>query len=197
MTLQRLLIIAAASFVMISVQPVLAAKRYQVEVIVFEHLSMNAGGEVWPEGDSVPQWDNALAIFNDAQDSRFSTLPNARYKMSGVYRVLRLSQDYRPIMHLAWEQVGLPSSRAESIYVTSDNSQIEGAVTLEQSRFLFVDMELIYQMGDSDGRFAHIDERRRMKLKELHYFDNPVFGAIVQVTRAPAEQPADEPNEDD
>lgn len=195
MTLQRLLIIAAASFVLMGMQPVLAAKRYQVEIIIFEHLSMNTGGEVWPEEGSIPQWDDALAIFSDAQDSRFSPLPGARYKMGGIYRVLRSSQDYRPIMHIAWEQVGLPSSRAQSVYVASDNSQVQGAVTLEQSRFLFVDMELIYQMDDSDGRFAHIDERRRMKLKELHYFDNPVFGAIVQVTRAPTEQASDETGE--
>ena len=195
MTLQRLLIIAAALLLMTVMQQAAAAKRYQVEVIVFEHLSMNTGGEIWPEEDSMPQWEDALAIFSDSQDSRFSPLPSARYKMGGVYRVLRASQDYRPIMHIAWEQVGLPSSRARSIYVASDNGQVEGAVTLEQSRFLFVDMELIYQLGDSDGKFAHLNERRRMKLKELHYFDNPVFGAIVQVTRAPAGQGPDETGE--
>lgn len=184
MACQRYLLILLTLVLALSARGALAENRYQVEVIVFEHLNMNAGGEIWPEQDERPQWDNALAIFDDADDSRFTPLSSARYKMGGVYRTLRSSRGYRPILHLAWEQTGLPSSRARDVYIAADNGQVEGEIQLEQSRFLHVEMDLIYPFGDSKGQFARLQERRRMKLKELHYFDNPVFGAIVQVTRA-------------
>ncbi|MDZ7735807.1 MAG: CsiV family protein [Gammaproteobacteria bacterium] len=109
---------------------------------------MDDGGEIWPEKDERPQWDNALAIFRDANDSRFTPLSSSRYKMSGIYRVLRSSQGYRPILHLAWEQAGLPSSRARPVYVASDNGQVEGTLKLEQSRFLHIEMDLVYPFGD-------------------------------------------------
>lgn len=184
MAIQRLFIIFSTVLLILAVQPATAAKRYQVEVIIFEHLNVNDGGEAWPEQDSRPRWDDSLAIFSHAEDSRFTPLSSARYKMAGIYRVLRSSRGYRPILHIAWEQVGLPSSRAQSVYVESDNGQVEGTIKLEQSRFLHIDMDLIYPFGSSEGEYARLDERRRLKLKDLHYFDNPVFGAIVQVTRA-------------
>ena len=184
MASQHYLRILAALLFALASQSVLAENRYQVEVIVFEHLNMNAGGEIWPQDRERPQWDNALAIFGSANDPRFTPLSSARYRMGGVYRTLRSSQGYRPILHLAWEQTGLPSSRARGVYIAADNGQVEGKIQLEQSRFLHVEMDLIYPFGGERGQFARLKERRRMKLKELHYFDNPVFGAIVQVTRA-------------
>jgi len=187
MACKRLQIIIMAVFSALAGPGVAAENRYQVEVIIFEHLIMNDGGEIWPEKDERPQWDNALAIFRDANDSRFTPLSSSRYKMSGIYRVLRSSQAYRPILHLAWEQAGLPSSRARPVYIAGDNGQVEGTLKLEQSRFLHIEMDLVYPFGNSAGQYARLQERRRLKLKELHYFDNPVFGAVVQVTRAAGE----------
>lgn len=161
-----------------------AENRYQIEVIVFEHLYLDEGNEIWPERDERPQWSDALQIFSGVDDSRFTPLSSARYRMGGIYRALRSSQGYQPIMHIAWQQVGLPASRARPVYVASDNGQVEGAIRLRQSRFLHIDMDLVYPLGDGAGKYARIDQSRRLKLNELHYFDNPLFGAIVQVTRA-------------
>jgi len=187
MTRKRFLLFLATVSLLIAVRPAVAENRYQVEVIVFEHLMISDGGEVWPERENRPEWDNALQLFDDGDDSRFRPSFPSAYKMGGVYRSLRTSQGYRPILHLAWEQTGLPSSRARRIYIASGNDQVEGTIKLEQSRFLHVELDLIYPFGDSADRYAHLKERRRLKLKDLHYFDNPVFGAIVQVTRAEKE----------
>jgi hypothetical protein len=37
----------------------------------------------------------------------------------------------------------------------------------------------VYETAD----YVRLTETRRVRLKELHYFDNPLFGVIVQVTR--------------
>lgn len=181
---QRLLPLLTLLALALFHQPLTAADyRYHVEVIVFEHLNMDSS-ESWPPEDERPRWENALRIFAGDSDSRFNPLSAGSYRMSGVYRTLRSAQAYRPLLHTAWIQDGLPASRARAVYLESDGGQVEGQLKLEQSRFLYVDMDLIYPFGDREGRYAHIKERRRLKLKELHYFDNPVFGAIVRITRA-------------
>lgn len=180
---QRLLTLVTLLAVIVFSQSAVAENRYQVEIIVFEHLHVNSS-ETWSADESRPQWQDALTIFDGNADNRFTALSPGSYKMGGVYRVLRSAQGYRPILHLAWEQTGLPASRARPVFIDSDGGQVEGELELEQSRFLHVNLDLIYPFGGSEGRFARIQERRRLKLKELHYFDNPVFGVIVQVTRA-------------
>lgn len=183
MLCQRLLPLITLLAVIVFSQSAVAENRYQVEIIVFEHLYVNSS-ESWSSDEGRPQWHDALTIFDGNADSRFTPLSAGSYKMSGVYRVLRSSQGYRPILHLAWEQTGLPASRARPVFIRNDSGQVEGELELEQSRFLHVNLDLVYPFGGSEGRFARIQERRRLKLKELHYFDNPVFGAIVQITRA-------------
>ncbi|MCG8324602.1 MAG: peptidoglycan binding protein CsiV [Thiotrichales bacterium] len=32
-------------------------------------------------------------------------------------------------------------------------------------------------------RYARIRESRKIKLNEVHYFDHPLFGALIQVSR--------------
>lgn len=184
MACKHLFIIVLAALLSLTAFTVAAENRYQIEVIVFEHLYLDEGNELWPERDERPRWDDALQIFSGADDSRFTPLSSAGYRMGGIYRALRSSQNYRPIMHVAWRQVGLPASRARPVYVSSEGGQVEGSLRLRQSRFLHIDMDLVYPLGGSAGKYARILESRRLKLNELHYFDSPVFGAIVQVSRA-------------
>jgi len=33
------------------------------------------------------------------------------------------------------------------------------------------------------GTYAQMKETRRIKLNELHYFDHPLFGVLMRVTR--------------
>lgn len=156
-----------------------AQQRYQLEVIVFEHLKEDGG--LWSRQDERPDWGGALDLKN-MNGGGFTALSPGSFKMGGVYRVLRSSQNYQPLLHRAWMQQGLPGARARPVRVSSDNGQIEGTVKLRQARFLDVDVDLIYAIGTE--KYARLQESRRMKLKELHYFDHPLFGAIIQVTRA-------------
>ena len=69
----------------------------------------------------------------------------------------------------------------------------DGIIRLRTSRFLHLDVDIAYfpdvleQPSHSQGRpaadYVRLTETRRIKLKELHYFDHPLFGVIVQVER--------------
>lgn len=178
MTAQRslacLLLLLLSGFMPASV----AQNRYQVEVIVFEHLSAS---EARIRQDQRPDWEAAVRP-DDADTDSFTAVSSSGFRMAGVYRVLRSSQHYRPMVHRAWLQDGLSDVRAQPVLIASDNGQIEGTVRLRKTRYLHVDVDLVYPIGTD--RYARLQQSQRLKLKELHYFDHPLFGAIVQVTRA-------------
>ena len=75
---------------------------------------------------------------------------------------------------------------------------IEGSLQLFENRLLFVDLDLRNEIVNSDSGLLSVDsaqaiknsgtfriqEKRRVKLNEIHYFDHPFFGALVRVSRA-------------
>ncbi len=80
---------------------------------------------------------------------------------------------------------------------------LDGTATLGLQRYLYLTLDLVLLPADlptdptalADGTTFggfRLTETRRMRSKELHYFDHPVFGAVVLITprAAPGAQPA-------
>lgn len=127
----------------------------------------------------------------------YDPLPGNALIMSGVYRRLRDLPAYDPVLHVGWRQPG-GALGSRAVYVTdrprlpldmSDTTgavpspvelpRIEGSVRVRTGRLLHVETDFL-DHGQVEP--VHINERRKVKFKELHYFDNPFFGIIVQVT---------------
>lgn len=158
--------------------------RYQIEIIVFEHLRLGDDNEQWPQQPGRPDWQGVIPLAGADTPSGYLPLPAARQRMQGVQRVLRTSGEYRPLLHVTWEQPGLTPARARPVLLPGDNELVEGTVKLRRTRYLHVDLDLMYVLGSDPGNYVRLVEERRVRLNELHYFDHPLFGAIVQVTRA-------------
>ena len=77
---------------------------------------------------------------------------------------------------------------------------VDAMLRLRANHFLHIDLDAAYFPQDpsilqsstaTDGAspawehadYVRLEESRRVRLKELHYFDHPLFGVIVQVTR--------------
>lgn len=84
----------------------------------------------------------------------------------------------------------------------------DAMLRLRANHFLHIDMDAAYfpedpailqsstAAGDVTPSWEHADyvrleESRRVRLKELHYFDHPLFGVIVQVTRLDQDEEKD------
>ena len=141
----------------------------------------------------------------------FEALARRELKMAGVFRTLRNSSSHEPVLHVGWRQPGLGDNRARSVYISdrpakplsSDQElgalesldrpieipRIEGTIRVRTGRLLFVTADFVNYTAQVPTR---IRERRRVKLKELHYFDHPLFGVIVQVTPYRFAQPEQE-----
>ena len=216
------------------------AAWYQVELIVFSRLQPDTDGEIWYSNPGLPDRTDSIELITDVADPTggdaveslmpFRELDIDSYRLEGIYRVLKLSREYRPLYHTSWQQPALSavSSRAvhlETFYETvnveeelppelaaiqiADESYtppellFDGTIRLRSSRFLHVDVDMAYfpktmpGMGQAGpvsqnreniytsqyAEYVRMQESRKIKLNELHYFDHPLFGVILQVSR--------------
>jgi len=195
--------------------PAVPASDYQVEIIIFEHLFHDADGEISEVGLDMPSPGNVIQLdeLQDNDPSGFKLLSPGLYKLGGVYNELKFSRNYRPILHLAWQQPALGQSRSRYVTIrkpdpgtvsesySDQKVKVDGLIRIRSSQFLHADVDLFYfvnsvsesllrsaattpSMEPPGGlRFAELKETRRMKLNELHYFDHPVFGLFLRVSR--------------
>ena len=75
--------------------------------------------------------------------------------------------------------------------------QLDGNITVFAQRYLHLAIDLWWlqhndgssvvngeSLPEEGARVFHIEEQRRVRLNELHYFDHPRFGVLAMVTRA-------------
>lgn len=249
-----------ASIALLFVLPAHAA-WYQVEVVVFNYLSPEFDGELWYENPGLPDRSNSIELITELADNEeihaisspaenknreilpgkaelipYLQLSDDKLRLDGVQRVLLLSRDYRPLLHVAWQQPGLSATNARAVHIqkfeeiaesstqdllaqepddldalrneplTSDDViQVldlifDGTIRLRSSSFLHVDVDIAYFPtfsskkneldNESSGTFVQqqadyvrLRESRKIRLNEIHYFDHPMFGVILRVSR--------------
>ena len=152
----------------------------------------------------------------------FMIMDKKNNRMDGIPRVLRLSKEYRPLIHLSWQQPATERDESRYIHIIKRNDDekllnqsssndfnepdfleelvfskkiIDGSIRIRSGFLLHVDVELYYfsdMINDSAVQFSiensnqliiGLSESRKIKLDEIHYFDNPIYGLILQVSR--------------
>jgi len=183
-------------------QAALAAPAvYDVEIIIFRNNAMSDAGEQWP-----------AAVASDLQPTgvlsqdEFTELAPSLYQLDDIRGSLRNSSGYTVLLHRAWRQVGYDAAHAIAYPIHSlagnGRDSIDGSVTLVRERYLHLDVDLLlttagsaaparYSEGPVSRPAFRLHEKRRMRSRELHYFDHPRFGVIAMVT--PYDAPEDEP----
>jgi len=208
---------------------VTAASWYQVEVVVFDRLNPNLDGEQW-QNEVFKMRDKLVEL--QATDNTDGLIPymildKGRNRLNGVQRIFKLSSQYRPLIHVSWQQPA--TQRRQSRYVhlqRLDGNQsvpviessnlddepefideliqlnriLDGSIRIRSGFYLHADIDLSYFkdlpaenkilrtseesfVGTSDKTIIKLKETRKIKLNEIHYFDHPMFGVILQVSR--------------
>jgi len=128
-------------------------------------------------------------------------LSKENYKLSDSAGHLRYSKNYKLLAHFGWTQRALSKNRSLPIRLTTNqfaSSLIpHGELKLYVSRYLHLQVELaasqctISKTTKTDTDIAANEcikqnylfkQNRKMRSRELHYLDNPVFGLLVYVT---------------
>ena len=154
--------------------------QYDVEIIVFRNLGGQSDGEQWPLADE----DSDAAVGRLPLGNTLSALPPSAQRMQRIADTLNRSGAYRVLAHRTWRQSGRDRAGAVPFPVSAAGDTLDGSVTLVRERFLHLDLDLML-----DATYS-LDERRRVRSGELHYFDHPMFGVIAQVNPYSAPAPA-------
>ncbi len=179
------------------------ANTYDLEMVVFlnQAIATSEVDRVDPErsaryndllGDRSRRTGTVIAETID--DGRLGEMA-ARLRSSGGHTV---------VQHVRWRQQVELIDDAPFVDVSAlglgEDSGLRGLVRFYHSPLLYVDLLLRFTpLTDALGRQPSslepgvadfeaplqrqwfLEEKRRVKLKELHYFDNPYFGAILGV----------------
>jgi len=170
-------------------------------------------------GDSMELITDLPAMADEPADTQlasgpgpiaFKALERNERGLNDLERRLRNSAEYAPLLSAAWRQPSFgvagakrvhlsdidtragaaasrPQADAASVPAVALTPRIEGTVAVKIARQMNVDIDFIY---DHDGTPVRLKAARSMKLREVHYFDHPLFGVLVQVV------PYDLPEED-
>jgi len=147
-------------FLVFSTQNVFAKGNYHVEAIIFEHAN------------SAPS--NASTVIKRIP-SYANTWPMNNGELRSSARKLKASPYYNVIAHTSWGQKS--ASYTKSAAKGLNQNGLTGFVKVFAKQLLLTEIELSYK-----GHL--IKERRRLKLDEIHYFDNAGFGVLLRVSRS-------------
>jgi hypothetical protein len=173
-------------------------RQYEIELLVFQNLIENDGGEVWPADYS--EWFEESGEDPQATESRqpanIAWLPETAHRLRAEWDALRRSAQYRPLAYLAWRQDVLDRQQAIPLDLPvneagTENAYVDGSVRVAVERYLhlYLDLQLHTPMMARDAGLADYEipefrlrEQRRMRSKEVHYFDHPRFGVMALIT---------------
>ena len=215
----RLAVLAAAAVLaVLPPLPAGAAERwFTVEIIVFDDLrGEGRHTEHWPADPGEPSVDGSIELERlpggqpDGAAHAFRLVNRSELSLSGVRDALRRSANYRPLLHTAWRLPGVGHKAARPAHVGArlgdsgadgnggERPTVQGTVKVSLARFLRVDLDLLYirpatgEVSAPDAvptRFRLVSERR-MRSRELHYIDHPMFGILMWIESHRAEPEA-------
>ncbi len=138
----------------------------------------------------------------------FQRLSPEAYQLGDIAKKLMRAPNQQPLLHVAWRQprYGMRSARsvhvrpslftgtdeAEPLALETVNGTLSGDVLVEEKAVALVEGVLRVRSGrqlhiDADFRYkreeltVRLTETRRVRLRELHYLDHPLFGLLVSV----------------
>ena len=180
-------------------QAAAADRWYLVEIIAFDDLEGDGiHAEVWPGDPGEPDVEGAVELTNSGGESRaFRLAARSELQLRDTWGALRRSARYRPLLHVGWRLPGLGRNAARSARIGPhlgtgrDGTVVRGIVNVSLARYLHLEIDLLYDRSRTDAVTA-LDEavptrfrlrsKRRMRSKELHYVDHPLFGVLVLIT---------------
>jgi len=107
---------------------------YTVEVVVFENRAAGAGDtERWPDDPGTPDYAHAITLVPAAGDETteqrasavvsqplpYETLGEDEMQLTTLVKRMESSQDYRPLLHIAWRQPATKSGDSPPVRIST------------------------------------------------------------------------------
>lgn len=178
----KLIAIICLVFGVSSAASAAAPSNYNVEIVVFENQMPELEGGENLAGNRPRDLVADLAI------AELPAAPTGEGELAAVVQALEKDTHYRILAHQQWTQTAEAKSATKPVRISDAGQKLDGVFRFYLSRFLHVEMNLVLQDGAAinpgDTPVYRLQEHRRVRTQELHYFDHPKFGALVRVTAA-------------
>lgn len=167
------------------------AAEEQQEAFLLEEENLVYEGSLEEGDDSIPTAEEIEEALNKFEETLRETSYVLDENNVGLpLTAQRLEQaDYRVIEHFRWHQI-VPEIGAEEpiLFNSNDRLHLTGELSLTKGRFIHLRIHLWWPAQGSDDltkRYPvfELNEHRRVKREEVHYFDHPHLGALVEVKR--------------
>ena len=168
----------------------LLADDYIIELLIFENLNRAGIEEQW-----IDKFQDAMNKSSATLDANLQSASS--YQLSNARAALKRSGTHRPLLHTAWRQTVNKQRRSVQLpesTLSKSSATITGNVTVTKGRYLHLDLDLLllaepdttyigtdYRLG-SQSNVIKLQQKRRMRSKELHYIDHPRFGVLAIIT---------------
>ncbi len=149
------------------------SKVFKIELLIFAQDKPSS--EVFDQTYSEIDWPRRLADL-----SSFHQVKSEHRSLYGVKANLRSHSSYRPLLHVAWTQKVRSHSLSTAVHVRSPSGDVNGYFRMQRGHYLHISTDLEYSPGDQ--LVYRLNEKRRIKLNEMHYLDHPKFGIIAKVS---------------
>ncbi len=170
--------------------------RYEVEVLVFRNLMPNlVGNELWTRDTVNPVIKGlARAVTPVPASPVDAQLTDAAIALSG-------NKHYQLLFHESWIETARSrfASKADRITVSAPGNpdELDGTLRFYLNQYMHVVLHLLLtEPAPTSGPslFAspaapiqyRMDDARRIRPNEVNYFDHPMFGVLLRVTKVPA-----------
>ena len=137
-----------------------------------------------------------------AESPDFVPIDRRSLELSNVYGRLERLGAYEPVTHVGWVQPANAAAEAIAFRLGQNPDgadAVSGTITLYKERYLHLELDLsldeldtdpafytrdvVAQMRDTGRMIYKLQESRRIRRTNLHYFDHPLFGVIARVEK--------------
>jgi hypothetical protein len=177
---------------------------YNVELVIFRALTPLGIAEDWSaegsKGRPAPSPGDdeagAPAVTGSAGRLAVSSLSPALFKLAAIESGLQRSRGYEVLGHIGWTQIAVPRGSGLAVDLTEvglSGLSIHGTGALERGKYLYLRLNLDYSPSDPPASLVgtaqsgtaatfSLDQVRRVRPFERHYFDHPAFGVIAMIS---------------
>ena len=184
----RTAILALLGFSLLGAHTALAApaekeSTYEIEAVIFENRLPELVGDEQltrnPLQAKIRGLENAIPP---------DKLEGNSFLHPTISNLLEQDGHFRVLAHLRWFQTVDAKSIAKPMRIVSVNpAELEGTIRFFMSRHLHLDVNLLFRETvaasgkEPDTAVYQMNEQRKVKTQETHYFDHPRLGMLVRV----------------
>ncbi len=179
----RIAIVLLFGFGLLSTLPARAASAekestYEIEIVVFENRLPELIGDEMLARDAearVKKLENAVTP---------EAAVSAPYLQPTITSLLEQDGHFRILVHQHWQQTIDAKTVAKPVRVMATNpAELEGTIRFFMSRHLHLDVDLLFRdvAAGAGNVIYRLNEQRKLKSQETHYFDHPRLGVLVRV----------------